>query len=70
MKNFDLNEFKSGKSAQTKLGNSARFVAIANNGKMLVVVKPRFGQEEVMQYNLDGRKYNGVDTEFDLVMVG
>lgn len=66
---FNLEQFKNGAKAQTKLGNPVRFISIANNGKMIVVVNPRFGMEEAVQYNLDGKKYKGTDTMYDLEMV-
>ena len=33
---FNLEKFKNGAKVQTKLGNPVRFIAIANNGKILV----------------------------------
>ena len=66
---FNLEKFKNGAKAQTKLGNPVRFITIANNGKIIVAVKPRWRMEEVAQYNLDGRKYAGTDTMYDLEMV-
>ena len=66
---FNLEKFKNGAKAQTKLGNPVRFITIANNGKIIVVIKPRWRMEEVAQYNLDGRKYAGTDTMYDLEMV-
>ena len=66
---FNLEKFKNGAKAQTKLGNPVRFITIANNGKIIVAIKPRWKMEEVAQYNLDGRKYAGTDTMYDLEMV-
>ena len=66
---FNLEKFKNGAKAQTKLGNPVRFITIANNGKIIVAIKPRWRMEEVAQYNLDGRKYAGTDTMYDLEMV-
>ena len=66
---FNLEMFKNGAKAQTKLGNPVRFITIANNGKIIVAIKPRWRMEEVAQYNLDGRKYAGTDTMYDLEMV-
>ena len=66
---FNLEKFKNGAKVQTKLGNPVRFITIANNGKIIVAIKPRWRMEEVAQYNLDGRKYAGTDTMYDLEMV-
>lgn len=66
---FNLEQFKNGAKAQTKLGNPVRFITIANNGKMIVGITPRWGLEESAQYNLDGKKYKGTDTMYDLEMV-
>ena len=66
---FNLEKFKNGAKAQTKLGNPVRFITIANNGKIIVAIKPRWKMEEVAQYNLDGRKYAGTDTMYDLEIV-
>ena len=68
-KEFNLEMFKNGAKVQTKLGNPVRFIAIANNGKLIVCIKPRWRMEESAQYNLDGRKYAGTDTMYDLEMV-
>ena len=67
-KKFNLDLFKIGKKATTKLGNPARFLRIAN-GKLMVAVLPRFTPEEIVKYQMDGRKYPGVDTMYDLQMV-
>ena len=62
--------FVAGEKAQTKLGNPVRFVAMDNNtGKMVVNVLPRFTASETVKYNLDGKKYTGTDTMYDLEMV-
>ena len=66
---FNLEMFKNGAKVQTKLGNPVRFITIANNGKIIVAIKPRWRMVEVAQYNLDGRKYAGTDTMYDLEMV-
>ena len=77
---FNLNEFKNGKEVVTKLGNPVKFITMTGD-KILVKVYHRnriigFSQKVVApmldgtveKYNLDGRKYRGTDTEFDLVM--
>jgi hypothetical protein len=68
-KEFNLEMFKNGAKAKTKLGNPARFITVANNGKLIVAVIPRWKAEESVQYNLNGKKYNGTDTMYDLEMV-
>jgi len=78
---FNLNEFKAGKTCTTKLGNPAKFITMCGDGKMLVQVTPRYRIIEgptkyavggctpyTCKYNVNGKKYNGTDTEFDLVM--
>ena len=78
---FNLNEFKAGKTATTKLGNPVKFICVTNDGKLLVKVNHRSRivgfstkavapamEGSVEKYNLDGRKYRGTETEFDLVM--
>jgi hypothetical protein len=78
---FNLNEFKAGKTATTKLGNPVKFICVTADGKLLVKVNHRsriigFSSKAVApvfegsveKYNLDGRKYRGGETEFDLVM--
>ena len=79
---FNLNEFKNGKKATTKLGNPVQFICVTSDGKLLVrvfhrsrvigfsvkSVAPAAPEGSVEKYNFDGRKYRGTDTEFDLVM--
>lgn len=77
---FNLNEFKNGKKATTKLGNPVKFITMTGD-KILVKVYHRsrivgFSVKSIApmldgtveKYNLDGRKYRGTDTEFDLIM--
>lgn len=66
---FNLERFKNGSLAQTKLGNPARFITIDVRGNMIVSVKPRGAMEESVKYNTNGKKYNGTDTMYDLQMV-
>jgi hypothetical protein len=68
-KQFNLEMFKKGVKAQTKLGNPAKFITIDARGKLVVAVLPRFGVEESVKYTLDGKKYNGTETMYDLEMV-
>lgn len=78
---FNLNEFKSGKTATTKLGNPVKFIMVLNDGRILVKVYHRsrvvgFSNKTVApeidgtveRYQADGRKYRGTDTEYDLIM--
>lgn len=65
-KNFNLQEFKNGKMAVNGLGQKVKFV-IETRGQMLVNVVNKFGNIESMKMNLDGKKYKGVETAFDLV---
>ena len=81
-KNFNLEMARNGKAIQTKLGNPVKFICITNDGKLLVSVKHRsriagFSNKTVApvweasaeKYNLDGKKYSGTKTDFDLEMV-
>ena len=65
---FNLEQFKNGAKVQTKLGNPVRFITVSNTGKLIVAVKPRWKQEEQATYKLDGKKYKGTTTAYDLVM--
>lgn len=79
-KEFNFEMFKNGAPAQTKLGNPVKFVTMTN-GKMLICVYHRYnvvgnfekhvapcldGRHE--KYNINGKKYNGTDTVWDLEM--
>jgi hypothetical protein len=77
---FNLNEFKNGKTATTMLGNPVKFICMTGD-KILIKVYHRsrvggFSQKYVApefegtveKYNLDGRKYRGTDTWYDLTM--
>ena len=81
-KDFNLEMVKNGKAIQTKLGNPVKFICITNDGKLLVKVnhRSRVGgfsnkyvapmlEGTVEKYLLNGKKYNGTTTEFDLEMV-
>lgn len=68
-KAFNLEMFKNGVATQTKLGNPARFATISVRGELIVAVKTRGSLEETVKYNLNGKKYNGIDTMYDLEMV-
>ena len=78
---FNFEMFKNGKAAQTKLGNPVKFICLTGD-KMLITVYHRsrvFGNFEKFvgnvfdgsneKYNLNGKKYNGTDTMYDLEMV-
>lgn len=80
--NFNLEMVKNGKAIQTKLGNPVKFITITNDGKLLVKVshRTRVGgfsnkylapvfEGSVEKYNLNGKKYNGTDSAYDLEMV-
>lgn len=65
---FNLNLFKNGNKAQTKIGNPVRFVTISRD-KLVVIVKPRWREDKQEFYQLDGKKYKGTETDYDLEMV-
>lgn len=77
---FNLNEFKNGKTATTMLGNPVKFICMTGD-KILIKVYHRnriigFSEKAIApmldgtveKYNLDGRKYRGTDTMYDLNM--
>ena len=78
---FNFEMFKNGKAAQTKLGNPVKFICLTGNKMMIAVyhrsrilgsfekvLAPAFeGSHE--KYHLNGKKYNGTDTMYDLEMV-
>lgn len=68
-KNFNLNLFKAGKKAQTKLGNPVMYKGISVRNELIVMVLPRCSGWEQVKYQLDGKKYKGIDTMYDLEMV-
>ena len=63
---FNFTEFKNGKNAINGLGQEVRFV-METRGQMLVQVIGKFGRIESTKMNLDGKKYTGVTTAYDLV---
>lgn len=63
---FNFTEFKNGKIAINGLGQEVKFVT-ETRGKMMVMVTGKFGRTENIKMNLDGKKYTGVDTAYDLV---
>ena len=63
---FNLAAFKNGNIAINGLGQEVKFV-IETRGQLMVNVMKKFGQIEQMKLNLDGKKYTGVDTAYDLV---
>lgn len=67
MANFDFQAFKNGKVATTKTGSKAKFVC-ETRGQMLVAITEKFGKQYTLKYNLDGKKYSGVENGMDLEM--
>ena len=81
-KEFNLEMAKNGAAIQTKLGNPVKFNCITNDNKLFVTVfkrsrivggdhkaiAPSFGGTQD-KYCLNGRKYAGTTTMFDLEMV-
>lgn len=63
---FNLSEFKNGVAAINGLGQEVKFVT-ETRGQMLVQIKLKFGRTESMKMNLDGKKYTGTNTLYDLV---
>ena len=80
---FNLEMFKNGKAAQTKLGNPVKFICITNDGKLFIRVYHRtrivgFSTKyeaaadhdgTTYKYNIDGTKYNNTPSDMDLEMV-
>ena len=63
---FNFTEFKNGKIAINGLGQEVKFLT-ETRGQMMVSVTGKFGKTETTKMNLDGKKYTGVDTAYDLV---
>lgn len=66
---FNLDLFKSGKAAQTKLGNPVKYKGISVRNELIVFVLPRSSGWEQVKYQLDGKRYKGTETWMDLEMV-
>ena len=79
-KYFNLTEFMNGKKATNGLGNPVKFITLTRD-KMLVKVYHRykvigFSHKEVVpefegrveKFNLNGKKYAGTDTVWDIEM--
>ena len=45
---FNLEMFKNGVKAQTKLGNPVKFITISARGELIVAVRPRYGMDEMV----------------------
>jgi len=67
-KKFNLEKFKAGAKVQTKLGNPVKFITVSNRNELIVSVQPRQGLAEQCKYTIEGKKYNGTETMFDLEM--
>ena len=68
-KQFNLEQFKAGEKVQTKLGNPVKFITVSDRNELIVSVQPRYGLAEQCKYTIDGKKYAGTETAFDLEMV-
>ena len=68
-KEFNLDLFKSGKAAQTKLGNPVKYSGISVRNELIVMVLPRSSSWEQVKYQLDGKRYKGTESWMDLEMV-
>ena len=80
---FNLEMFKNGVAAQTKLGNRVKFICMTNDNKLFIKVYHRnrivgFSEKHIApgdpegttyKYNLNGTKYAGTPTLMDLEMV-
>ena len=65
--NFDFTAFKNGKTATTKAGSQVKFIC-ETRGQMMVSIKERYGQPYTAKYELNGKKYKGGDSPYDLTM--
>lgn len=68
-KKFNYAMAKAGHKIQTKLGNPARIITLANTGHLIVAIQPRWGMEEAVKYNLDGTRWHNPNSAYDLEMV-
>lgn len=65
---FNYNSFRKGNIAINGLGQEVKFIA-ESRGKMMVSVKHKFGRTETIKMNLDGTKYSGTKTSYDLILM-
>lgn len=66
MSNFNFENFKRTRVANTRGGGNAKFIC-ETRGQMLVEVSPIIGNSYTVKYNLDGRRYSGTDHFEDLI---
>ena len=66
---FNLEMFKNGMKAQTKLGNPVKFITVSARGELIISVRPRYGMDEMVKYTIDGHKMGCGSTMYDLEMV-
>lgn len=80
-KEFNLEKFMQGAPVQNKLGNPVKFICMTR-GKMLVSVMHRYRvigsfeknvapmhEASTEKFNVNGKKYNNLDSVYDLEMV-
>lgn len=65
---FNLESFKKGAKAINGLGQEVKFLT-ETRGKLFVVVKTKFGKQSYDKMEMDGRKYAGTETNYDIYMV-
>jgi hypothetical protein len=56
--NFDLTAALKGAKVVTRSGNNVRVITKTFDGKLLVSVMPRYGEERMIKYNLDGSRWS------------
>ena len=66
MANFNFNEFKKNRVANTVGGAKAKFIC-ETRGQMLVEITPLSGLTYTAKYNLDGKRYSGAEHFEDLM---
>ena len=68
-KTFNLEAFKNGEKAVTKSTKSVAKFICETRGKMLISIQEKYGFPYIAKYNLDGKKYTGTESPYDLEMI-
>lgn len=66
MKNFNLDLFKKNRTAETVLGRKVKYITTSRD-RLVVLVYGKYGEVSQEFYQLNGKKYNGTTTVYDLV---
>lgn len=56
--NFDLAAALKGAKVVTRSGNNVRVITKTFDGKVLVAIMSRYGEDRMIKYNLDGSRWS------------